>query len=227
MKILLTLVKKVFTDDFSPNLGTKLKLPPTAVREDLIAKDFRRDFVFDYCLKNNIPIAQFEKKNIGEIAESIKGNVKEQIFRTTSKEYKDFIKAMKEFDDPNHHNHGDYHSINLAAQCYLVHKDVFTYEDAAKLPYPGNIRAKLCLDTIEIASKYDIPESMSERVKKKVIFDPTEVDENPLANEFIQEDKVASIDPKKSKLFSNEKIEITEKDKKELDDLMDDLENQM
>ena len=215
--------KKVFTDDFSPNLGTKLKLPPTAVREDLIAKDFRRDFVFDYCLKNNIPIAQFEKKNIGEIAENIKGNVKEQIFRTTSKEYKDFIKAMKEFDDPNHHNHGDYHSINLAAQCYLVHKNVFTYEDAAKLPYPGNIRAKLCLDTIEIASKYDIPESMSERVRKKVIFDPAEVDENPLANEFIKEDVVASIDSKKSKLFTNERIEITDKDKKELDDLMDDL----
>lgn len=200
--------KKVFTDDFSPNLGAKLKLPPNAIDEEIKAKNFRRDFVYDYCLKNNIPLAKFEKTNIGEIAENIKGNLKEQIFRTTSQEYKDFVKAMKDFDDPNHHNYGDYLTVNLAAQCYLVHKGVFTYEDAAKLPPPGDARAKLCLDTIEIASKYESPVKANELIKKKVIFNPDEVDINKVPGDIIEEDPTVSFGKDKN----NNKIKFFEKD---------------
>ena len=214
--------KKVFTDDFSPNLGAKLKLPPTAINEELKAKDFRRDFIYDYCLKNNLSIAKYEKKSLGEIAENLKGNLKEQIFRTTSKEYKDFIKAMKEFDDPNHHNHGDYRSVNLTAQCYLVHKGVFTYEDAVKLPPPGDARAKLCLDAIEAASKYEMPVSAREMVKKKVVFDPYDVDINAQNNDIVKEAPAVNFENKKNTYFKNDANNFLD-DEENLGDVVKDI----
>ena len=77
-------------------------------------------------------IAELEQKGgLGIIAKELnKGNWKERTFRTTSRQYKDFIQAMKDFENPRSDGYQAYANLTLTANDYLIHKGVHSIEEA-------------------------------------------------------------------------------------------------
>ena len=101
-----------------------------------------------------------EDKNVDEILASHKGGFFENLFGTTSEEYKYFSKAFKDFltDTPDK---GNIRRLRQCALNYLDHKlpsfkmynQEFDQRDINKLDSTGKGRVKLCLDTIAALDK--------------------------------------------------------------------------
>ena len=97
-----------------------------------------------------------DSKNVDEILEDHKGGFFENLFGTTSEEYKLFAKSFKDYlsDTPDK---GNYRLLRDRALNYLEHKlpsfkryeESFNIDDYAKLDSTGKGRVKLCLDTLK------------------------------------------------------------------------------
>ena len=147
-------VKKLFKKDYTKEKGfLDLSLP--AEFQKPWAEQARDDFMFNYALDRNLSLGEVDNKGLGELASEIKGGIKETLFRTTSREYKAFIKAMKDFENPgkvNEYRNGS--NVITKANNYLVHRGITTMEQAEALPEPQRSRCILCLTTMNTFQKF-------------------------------------------------------------------------
>ena len=204
---------KVLKEDYIKETGFKLKEMPEQFKPDR-GDIFRKDFLYHYAIDHKVELGKLDNSGLGEIAESIKGDWKERFFGTTSAEYKEFTKAMKDFERPNSRRYKDQQYLYLTANSYLLHKGVSSYEEAARLEPPGNIRAKLCLDVIASVGRTEDPNPFrTTEEKKQAIFDPKDVEEF--------KDTVIKDAPEKQPI--NKKLEFVEEDQEELEDILNEL----
>ena len=194
-------IKKMFKKDYTKEKGF-LKMGLPAEFQKPWAEQARDEFMFNYALDNNVSLAEVDNKGLGELAGDIKGGIKETIFRTTSREYKAFIKAMKDFENPtniNGYRNGE--NVTTKANNYLIHRGIKTMEEAEALPEPQRSRCILCLNTMNTFQKF-APSSVAKRVpgtnqvyqteaKKNdwpaAIEDASLVDDNVIDNNIIPE----------------------------------------
>lgn len=146
-------VKKMFKKDYTKEKGfLDLSLP--AEFQKPWAEQARDDFMFNYALDNNVSLGEIDNKGLGELAD-IKGGIKETLFRTTSREYKAFVKAMKNFENPakvNEYQNGS--NVITKANNYLIHRGITSVEQAEALPEPQRSRCLLCLRTMNTFQKF-------------------------------------------------------------------------
>ena len=197
-------VKKLFKKDYTKEKGFLNLSLPTEFQKPW-AEQARDEFMFNYALDNNVSLAEVDNKGLGELAGEIKGGIKETLFRTTSREYKAFTKAMKDFENPakrNEYRNGS--NVIDKANRYLIHRGVTTMEQAVALPEPQRSRCILCLNTMNTFQKF-VPPSVEKRVPGTTQTYQTEAKKNdwPAAIEdaSLVEDIVVdnNIIPEKSK----------------------------
>ena len=68
-----------------------------------------------------------------------KGNIFERIFRRTSREYRDFERAFKDYNDKNSYDYGEKDALIGATKAYIHHKIPSFDIDGDKLPTPEEI----------------------------------------------------------------------------------------
>ena len=153
----------------------------------------RNEIIYQYALKYDKPVYEFDNGGFSKIAENIKGGVGERLFSTTSLEYTHLIQTMKDYDNPNHVGHNKPGPVKKAANEYLIHKGVTSREQAMRLSNPAKDRALLCFDLIESFQKHEGPEIpkivpgtnqtivMPHNVERvQAIIDPQEVEDDPM-----------------------------------------------
>ena len=197
-------IKKMFKKDYTKEKGF-LDMPLPAEFQKPWAEQARDEFMFNYALDNNVSLAEVDNKGLGELAGSIKGGIKETLFRTTSREYKEFTKAMKNFENPakrNEYRNGS--NVITKANNYLIHRGITTMEQAEALPEPQRSRCILCLNTMNTFQKF-APPSVEKHVPGTTQVYQTEAKKNdwPAAIEdasLVEDNEIDNnIIPEKSK----------------------------
>ena len=146
-------VMKMFNKDYTKEEGyVAMDLPEQFQKP--AGERARDEFITKKAMETGMPISEVDKKGMGEMAEEIKGNLKERILHTTSRQYKNFIRAMKNFEKPDRiDTYNNPRPVVNTANAYLIHKGVRTREQAMNLPQPGRDRALLCFDTMDTFQK--------------------------------------------------------------------------
>ena len=129
---------------------------------------FEDAFVSSYNSKN--PQTKIDKYNQDMILDQNKGGFFERLFNTTSKEYRDFTDALKNYTDRESPDFGNHKMLVDAAKAYLEHKKVTDEQSIEKLDSTGRNRVKLCqavIDAVDNARKPVIKE-MDEPVKNAI-----------------------------------------------------------
>ena len=184
--------KKIFKIDYTKEEGYKEPEFPEKFKEPPF-KAVRNDIALRYATKYNIPMHKIDEQGFNLIAESIKGSVKERLFNTTSRQYKNLIQTMKDYDNKNHVGYHDSMPVKLAANDYLIHKGVRTREEAMILPSPAKERSLLCFDLIEGFQKAE-PENEKKLVpgsrfvkmpENKIVREPAIPEDDPM---FLDDD---------------------------------------
>ena len=184
--------KKIFKIDYTKEEGYKEPEFPEKFKEPPF-KAVRNEIAFRYATKYNIPMHKIDEQGFNLIAESIKGSVKERLFNTTSRQYKNLIQTMKDYDNKNHVGYHDSMPVKLAANDYLIHKGVRTREEAMILPSPAKERSLLCFDLIEGFQKAE-PENEKKLVpgsrfvkmpENKIVREPAIPEDDPM---FLDDD---------------------------------------
>ena len=206
-------VKKVFTVDYTKEAG--YKAPEFNKKfEKPIHEQLKAYLALKYAIRADIKLADAEKESMSKAASVITGGLKERMFNTTSKEYKNVITALKEYEKPNHVHEKDDRHLAFTANQYLIHKGVKTMEDAMRLPQPGRDRALLCLNIMDITQKDVKPElgkfvpgtnevekvNDAPVVKEPAIKDPKVLEEPEEKNNNIIEEK----EPQKENIIDQE-----------------------
>ena len=184
--------KKIFKIDYTKEEGYKEPEFPEKFKEPPF-KAVRNEIALRYATKYNIPMHKIDEQGFNLIAESIKGSVKERLFNTTSRQYKNLIQTMKDYDNKNHVGYHDSMPVKLAANDYLIHKGVRTREEAMILPSPAKERSLLCFDLIEGYQKAE-PENEKKLVpgsrfvkmpENKIVREPAIPEDDPM---FLDDD---------------------------------------
>ena len=184
--------KKIFKIDYTKEEGYKEPDFPEKFKEPPF-KAVRNEIAFRYATKYNIPMHKVDEQGFNLIAESIKGGVKERLFNTTSRQYKNLIQTMKDYDNKNHVGYHDSMPVKLAANDYLIHKGVRTRDEAMILPSPAKERSLLCFDLIEGYQKAE-PENEKKLVpgsrfvkmpENKIVREPAFPEDDPM---FLEDD---------------------------------------
>ena len=205
-------VKKVFTVDYTKEAG--YKAPEFNKFEKPIHEQLKANLALKYAIRADIKLADAEKESMSKAASVIAGGLKERMFNTTSKEYKNVITALKDYEKPNHVHEKDNRHLAFTANQYLIHKGVKTIEDAMRLPQPGRDRALLCLNIMDITQKDVNPElgkfvpgtnevakvNDAPVVKSLAIEDPKVLEEPEEKNNNIIEEK----EPQKENIIDQE-----------------------
>ena len=92
-----------------------------------------------------------------DIVRHNKGGIFENLFNTTSKEYKEFVKAYKEFNDENSLKYGDDAELDKAARAYVRHKipgfqlpnELPKKEDIERFSGTSRARLEFCLGVLQ------------------------------------------------------------------------------
>lgn len=195
-------VHQILKKDYTKEKGfLDLDLPREFQKPGVVQA--REELIFNYALEKGKSLTEVDNKGLGEIAESIKGGLKEQIFHTTSREYKNFITAMKNFEKPN--KIGEYQNSDRvvgSANQYLIHRGVTSMEQALAQPEPQRSRCVLCLNTINTFQKHADPTAekvvpgtnqiYQEQTKKSdwpaAILDKNLVNDEPVIDNNIEKD---------------------------------------
>lgn len=92
-----------------------------------------------------------------DIVRHNKGGIFENLFNTTSKEYKEFVKAYKEFNDENSLKYGNDAELDKAARAYIRHKipgfqlpnELPKKEDIERFSGTSRGRLEFCLGVLQ------------------------------------------------------------------------------
>ena len=172
---------------------------------------FEDAYVSSYNAKN--PQTKIDKFNQDIILDQNKGSFFERLFNTTSKEYKDFTKALKNYTDKDSPDFGNNRKLADAAKAYLKHKNVTDEGSIEKLDSTGRNRVKLCqtiIDAVDKAQKPVIKEI--DKPVKNVNDNKIElnVTENGPEREVVK-NLEQDVNIEKSKLKENNKVETKNK----------------
>ena len=172
---------------------------------------FEDAYVSSYNAKN--PQTKIDKFNQDIILDQNKGGFFERLFNTTSKEYKDFTKALKNYTDKESPDFGNNRKLADAAKAYLKHKNVTDEHSIEKLDSTGRNRVKLCqtiIDAVDKAQKPVIKEI--DKPVKNVNDNKIElnVTENGPEREVVK-NLEQDVNIEKSKLKENNKVETKNK----------------
>ena len=126
-----------------------------------------------------------------EIKEANKGGFFERFFRTTSREYNSFIKALGEFNDYNSKNFGNKKHLRDCAMAYFNHKSEqgLSFNN---IDHTGRERIRLCAAVINSLDEMDnnylkVNEEINKRIfeetpKKEQFLSGKEVEDNLIDN---------------------------------------------
>lgn len=204
-------VKKIFKKDYTKEKGFLDLSLPTEFQKPW-AEQARDEFIVNYALDHNVSLAEVDNKGLGELAGDIKGGIKETLFRTTSREYKAFTKAMKDFENPakrNEYRNGA--NVITTANNYLIHRGITTMEQAEALAEPQRSRCILCLNTMNTFQKF-APPSVEKHVPGTTQVYQTEAKKNdwPAAIEdasLVEDNEIDNnIIPEKSKEVTKDNV---------------------
>ena len=208
-------IQKIFAEDYTQKDGFHMPEIPAKYREPSW-KAARDELIFNYAIDHEKMVYELDNGGLGQIAENIKGGLGERLFGSPSREWKNFIQAMKDFENPNHVSYHNSAASKIAANQYLIHKGVRTREQAMALPNPAKDRALLALATIETFQKHEDP--AAEKIvpgvqpvvqpvqpvvqpvqpqqpdRQPAIENPAEVEENFVANDNNDLDLSVSVD---------------------------------
>ena len=226
-------IKQVLDKDYISEENYQEVKKPASLLEPSYVRS-RKQIVYDFALATNGKISELDCGNLGDIPASIHGSWKERILRTTSRQYNDLIKAMKNYDKPNSANYHDEGNVYRKANAYLIHKGVTSIEQCATLPPPADKRTMLCFNVMSTLAKNMDPSI--ERVHpgtNNVIRDNNVINNND--NNIIQKEPIvvpeAAEENNKLKATeelengSNLKIDVDyEKNNNNIEDKPDDLE---
>lgn len=91
-----------------------------------------------------------------QIEEDRKGGWFERnLLRSTSPEWKEFIQAFKEFNDPNHANYMRKDILRPKAQAYMDHKHAQGYDSLSDMKGTSLKRGTLCQSVIDTCDEFD------------------------------------------------------------------------
>lgn len=98
-------------------------------------------------------------KSLDDIIDKHKGGFFERFFRRTSNEYKNYVKALKNYNDENNKDFGNDEKLKEATIAYLLHKfpnktvnDEIKGDDLQTLDDTSRKRVNFCLDTLSTIS---------------------------------------------------------------------------
>ena len=94
---------------------------------------------------------------VGDVIRHNKGGILENMFGTTSKEYKAFVKAYREFNDENSSKYGDSTELEKATRAYIHHKipgyqlpnELPAKEDIERFSGTSRQRLELCVGVLQ------------------------------------------------------------------------------
>ncbi|MBE6141933.1 MAG: hypothetical protein E7175_03755 [Erysipelotrichaceae bacterium] len=127
----------------------------------------------------------------------LKGGIWERyIRRNTSQQWKDFINAFEEYNNPKANGYLDKQALRENAEYYLTHKGVHSREDLANLSGTALARATMCLATKEALDKEAQLEAQADRELSSFL---------PVYKEpFLDEEEVAVDNHNNNNIIENE-----------------------
>lgn len=152
--------------------------------------------------------------NPEKILDNHKGGFFERLFKTTSKEYLDFVKCFKNFSDENSPDLADKDLLYASAKAYIEHKNVKNDADIEKLDSTGRERVKFCMSVIDALgmSDKDNKNAINEEVKKDIVEE--KIEEEPIKSPVkgLENDvKIEGVSNSKKATSTNEKYIEVEK----------------
>ena len=106
-------------------------------------------FKFEYAANLNVPLHKLDRMNLKEIVARHQGGFFENLFGTTSKEFKDVMAQIDNFYDDNSEECHDTDALARVGQAYLTYKGVKTFEDIMRLTGTSRRRALLCYSLVK------------------------------------------------------------------------------
>lgn len=106
-------------------------------------------FKFEYAANLNFPLHKLDRMNLKEIVARHQGGFFENLFGTTSKEFKDVMAQVDNFYDENSEEYHDTDALARVGQAYLSHKGVKTFDDIMRLSGTSKRRALLCYSLVK------------------------------------------------------------------------------
>ena len=115
-------------------------------------------------------LKSFNGKNREAVTTSIKdtltknkGGFFEKLFNTTSKEYKEYEKALEDYNNPGSDHYLDDKHLRTKSVAYLDHKGVNANSDLSRLDETAKNRVKLVLNTVQNLDDSDRIEKNAEK----------------------------------------------------------------
>lgn len=123
------------------------------------SKVYQNNWLKVFNKKNKMP----EEANIKETLNKHKGGFFEKMFNTTSKEYREYEKALEDYHNPNSIYYLNDKNLRLKSNAYLEHKGVNALTDLSKLDETSRNRVQLVNNTLENLQQSDYLEKDAEK----------------------------------------------------------------
>lgn len=126
---------------------------------DEFSKVYQKNWLKSFNGKNRVAVTTTVKDTLAKH----KGGFFEKLFNTTSKEYKEYEKALEDYSNPNSDHYLDDKHLRTKSVAYLDHKGVNANSDLSKLDETAKNRVKLVLNTMQNLNDSEIIEKNAEK----------------------------------------------------------------
>ena len=128
--------------------------------------------------------------NIDEIESRNKGGIWERYIKhSTSQQYKDFITALREYNDPSSPNYLNRTNLKGKASAYLDHKYDQGYHGLENMKGTSLSRSNLAMNVIQTINEMELQEeTLMKTLENQVIGDYKDVSNSFLKEEDVKED---------------------------------------
>ena len=126
---------------------------------DEFSKTYQKEWLKGFNTKNKMPVTASIKETLAKN----KGGFFENLFKTTSKEYKEYEKALEDYNNPNSDHYLDDKHLRTKSAAYLDHKGVKGNSDLSKLDETSKNRVKMVLNTVNNLDDADYIEKCAEK----------------------------------------------------------------
>ena len=170
----------------------------TSFHARAINEEYERAFQKNWVKQLNYKNGVAADTTIQQTLAKHKGGFMEKLFGTTSKQYKEFEKALAEYNNPNSPNYLNEKNLRNKSNAYLVHKTPKNGEiDLDKLDATSRKRVQLVQNTVQNLDFNDSIEKETDRelergypVKGKPFLAAQDVEEIKDNNIIIEDEKV-------------------------------------
>ena len=138
---------------------------------------------------------------VNDVIRHNKGGIFENIFRTTSKEYKEFLKAYKDFNNKDNPNYGKDDILDRAARKYIHHKipnfnlpnDIPTAEEINRFSGTSKNRLEFCVGVIKTIQQRFLRNGMTDSIENNELIEKQSKQNNfqkDLNNDVVDNNKL-------------------------------------